>query len=97
MNPDDVMDLIKDVSARIIEPRFRALGSGDVGTKGPGDFVTVADRQADHRAARARQKRDHAHSVTRPRLEWAQAPRAARSVLQAASRASCRRGTRAGR
>ncbi|WP_316667340.1 inositol monophosphatase [uncultured Propionibacterium sp.] len=47
MNPDDVMVLIKDISARIIEPRFGALERSEVHSKGPGDFVTVADREAE--------------------------------------------------
>ncbi|RLP10974.1 inositol monophosphatase family protein [Propionibacterium australiense] len=47
MNPDDVMTLIKDISARIVEPRFRALGRSDVRSKGLGDVVTIADHEAE--------------------------------------------------
>lgn len=47
MEADGVMELIRQVSARLIEPRFGALRSSDIHSKGPGDLVTVADREAE--------------------------------------------------
>ena len=48
METDDVLQLLKDVAAEVINPRFRALGSEDVTSKShPGDLVTVADREAE--------------------------------------------------
>lgn len=47
MHTDDVTDLIREVAARVILPRFRTLGVGDVEHKRPGDLVTVADREAE--------------------------------------------------
>jgi fructose-1,6-bisphosphatase/inositol monophosphatase family enzyme len=44
---DQVSDLLKEVADQLILPRFGALGSGDVTEKGPGDLVTVADREAE--------------------------------------------------
>jgi fructose-1,6-bisphosphatase/inositol monophosphatase family enzyme len=38
---------MREVSAEIIEPRFRALVDGDVEEKSPGDMVTIADREAE--------------------------------------------------
>ena len=47
MRTDDVSDLIRDVCARTILPRFRALARHEVEQKRPGDLVTVADREAE--------------------------------------------------
>ena len=44
---DAVSDLIRDVSARVIDPRFRTLDDHQIHQKKPGDFVTDADRQAE--------------------------------------------------
>ncbi len=44
---DPVSDIIREVSAEIIEPRFRALRPDQVSEKAPGDLVTVADREAE--------------------------------------------------
>ena len=44
---DTVSDLIRDVSARVIDPRFRTLDDHQIHQKKPGDFVTDADRQAE--------------------------------------------------
>ncbi|NNU15070.1 inositol monophosphatase [Parvularcula sp. ZS-1/3] len=45
---DVVEALMRDVAARVIMPRFRSLGEGDVDEKtGPGDLVTIADREAE--------------------------------------------------
>ncbi|NKN51851.1 inositol monophosphatase, partial [Clostridioides difficile] len=42
---DAVSDLIRDVSARVIDPRFRTLDDHQIHQKKPGDFVTLAVRQ----------------------------------------------------
>ena len=47
VDTDAVLDLIQDVAARVITPRFRSLAAEDVSEKNPGDLVTVADREAE--------------------------------------------------
>lgn len=48
MDTEAVLDLMKETAAEVITPRFRLLNDGDIDTKsGPGDFVTVADREAE--------------------------------------------------
>lgn len=47
MRTDEVLTLLQDVAAQVIEPRFRALGDDEVAHKGPGDLVTIADREAE--------------------------------------------------
>ncbi|SEW42938.1 fructose-1,6-bisphosphatase [Austwickia chelonae] len=42
-----VLELMQDVAAQVITPRFRALAGGEVMEKKPGDLVTVADREAE--------------------------------------------------
>jgi fructose-1,6-bisphosphatase/inositol monophosphatase family enzyme len=44
---EEVAALMREVSAREILPRFRLLKEGDVEEKSKGDFVTVADREAE--------------------------------------------------
>lgn len=44
---DEVLTLLQDVAAAVIEPRFRALTDAEVMEKNPGDLVTVADREAE--------------------------------------------------
>ena len=40
---DNVAALMREVAAREIMPRFRALAEGDVEEKSKGDLVTIAD------------------------------------------------------
>ena len=47
MDTDSVLELIQQVAAQVITPRFRRLASGEVMEKNPGDYVTVADREAE--------------------------------------------------
>ncbi len=47
MDTDAVLELVQDVAARVITPRFRALADADISEKNPGDLVTVADREAE--------------------------------------------------
>lgn len=44
---DAVANLIRDVAAVEILPRFRNLKEGDTRQKSPGDFVTIADESAE--------------------------------------------------
>nr|NLI50124.1 inositol monophosphatase [Propionibacterium sp.] len=52
MRTDAVTDLIRDVAARLILPRFGHLRPDQVVAKAPGDLVTVADREAELELAR---------------------------------------------
>jgi len=48
--PDTIADIIRDVSATTIEPRFQALQKDEIHTKsGPNDFVTIADIEAEEK------------------------------------------------
>lgn len=47
LSTDAVLDLLREVAATVITPRFRALADGEVMEKQPGDLVTVADREAE--------------------------------------------------
>ena len=63
MDTDAVLELLREVAAEVVTPRFRALGSDDVARKGrPGDLVTVADREAEA-AITAVLRREHPGAV----------------------------------
>ena len=47
MDSAAMIQLLDEVAELIVRPKFRALGAGDVEQKAPGDFVTVADREAE--------------------------------------------------
>ena len=47
MDTDAVLTLLQDVAEEVISPRFRALAAEEVHEKGPGDLVTIADREAE--------------------------------------------------
>lgn len=47
MDTQAVLELLKDVADEHINPRFRALEKEHIHEKGPGDLVTVADREAE--------------------------------------------------
>ncbi len=47
MTTDEILDLLREVAAEMITPRFRALTAGEIDEKSPGDYVTVADREAE--------------------------------------------------
>ncbi|MEO7070198.1 MAG: inositol monophosphatase [Nostocoides sp.] len=47
MDTSAVLDLLKEVAASVITPRFRSLADGEVMEKTPGDLVTVADHEAE--------------------------------------------------
>jgi len=42
-----VADLVREVAATVVLPRFRHLSSGDIHQKSPGDLVTVADKESE--------------------------------------------------
>lgn len=44
---DEVTQVLVHAAEEAISPRFRRLAVGDVAEKGPGDLVTVADREAE--------------------------------------------------
>jgi fructose-1,6-bisphosphatase/inositol monophosphatase family enzyme len=44
---DDVGKLLRDVAACAILPAYQRLADSDIGEKGPGEVVTVVDRQAE--------------------------------------------------
>lgn len=44
---EEVAALMREVAAREILPRFRTLKDGDIEEKSKGDYVTVADREAE--------------------------------------------------
>jgi fructose-1,6-bisphosphatase/inositol monophosphatase family enzyme len=47
VDTDDVLELLREVADTLVSPRFRALESGQIHEKAPGDLVTVADREAE--------------------------------------------------
>lgn len=47
MKTDAVTELLQDVAARVILPRWRSLAADEIMQKRPGDLVTVADREAE--------------------------------------------------
>ncbi|MFD9127174.1 inositol monophosphatase family protein [Kitasatospora sp. NPDC059571] len=44
---EKVAEILAEASAEAVEPRFRALGAGEVMEKAPGEVVTAADREAE--------------------------------------------------
>ena len=44
---DQVADLIREVAATVVLPRFRHLAAADVHQKSPGDLVTIADQESE--------------------------------------------------
>ncbi|OYN91989.1 inositol monophosphatase family protein [Parenemella sanctibonifatiensis] len=47
MDTEAVLTLLQETAAQVINPRFQALVEGEVSEKKPGDYVTVADREAE--------------------------------------------------
>ena len=52
IDPEIIAKFIRDTARSVILPRFRALGSGDVREKKPGDPVTVADIESERELTR---------------------------------------------
>ena len=46
---DHVSQLMRDVAASVVLPRFRVLAPGEIAEKSPGEVVTIADREAEAR------------------------------------------------
>ena len=46
-----VADLMRQVAREVVMPRFQALAAADIIEKGPGDLVTIADRESEERLA----------------------------------------------
>ena len=47
-----IANLIREAARRLVIPRFRALGSGDIREKKPGDPVTIADIEMERELTR---------------------------------------------
>lgn len=47
MDTNEVLELIHRVADEVIMPRFQHLAGGEIDEKTPGDYVTVADREAE--------------------------------------------------
>jgi fructose-1,6-bisphosphatase/inositol monophosphatase family enzyme len=50
---DQVLRLLQQVAADVVEPRFRDLQQDEIGEKRPGDYVTAADHEAEERITAA--------------------------------------------
>ena len=44
---DQVADVIREATTRLIVPRFRTLQASEIEEKAPGETVTIADREAE--------------------------------------------------
>jgi len=53
MTTEEILELLLEVAASVITPRFRALTAGEIDQKSPGDYVTIADREAELAIAKA--------------------------------------------
>ena len=53
MDTEAVLALIREVADDVVVPRFRELDDHEVAEKGPGDLVTIADREAEELLTRA--------------------------------------------
>lgn len=51
-DPDRVIDIIREAAVEDVLPRFRSLADHEVMEKKPGDIVTIADLDAEHRMTR---------------------------------------------
>lgn len=49
MQTDEVLELIQQVAAEVITPRFGTLEDSEIDEKRPGDLVTIADRESEQR------------------------------------------------
>ncbi|MGL4745751.1 MAG: inositol monophosphatase family protein [Dermatophilaceae bacterium] len=47
LSTDAVLDLLTEVAATTVSPRFRRLAESEIAEKNPGDLVTVADHEAE--------------------------------------------------
>lgn len=63
MQTEAVSELLAEVAAQVILPRFGTLASDQVEEKGPGDLVTIADREAEIELAKRLRAADPAALV----------------------------------
>ena len=49
---DQVAELIREVAATVVLPRFRHLATDEVHQKAPGDLVTIADQESERELTR---------------------------------------------
>lgn len=56
MDTEAVLELLENVAAEVITPRFRALADHQVAEKNPGDLVTVADHESEALITQALQR-----------------------------------------
>ena len=47
MDTDGIAALLKETADKVVNPRFQQLSAADIDEKEPGDYVTVADREAE--------------------------------------------------
>ncbi|GAA1910584.1 inositol monophosphatase family protein [Nocardioides marmoribigeumensis] len=47
METDEVLRLLQDVAAEVVNPRFRSLDEAEIAEKQPGDLVTAADHESE--------------------------------------------------
>lgn len=47
MDTDGILSLMQATAEEVVRPRFRKLAEVDIAEKGPGDYVTVADRESE--------------------------------------------------
>lgn len=47
MDSEGILELLQQTASEVITTRFHRLSAGDIEEKRPGDFVTVADREAE--------------------------------------------------
>ncbi len=49
LSTQQILEIIQEVADEVIRPRFRALTPDEIAEKGPGDLVTIADRESEAR------------------------------------------------
>ncbi len=53
MTTQEILQLLQQVAAEVVDPRFRALDAEEIDEKAPGDLVTAADHEAESRLTEA--------------------------------------------
>ncbi len=53
MTTEEVLRMLQQVAADVVEPRFRDLSAEEIAEKNPGDYVTAADHEAEERITAA--------------------------------------------
>ncbi|MDO5681886.1 MAG: inositol monophosphatase [Propionibacteriaceae bacterium] len=47
LTTEEVLQLMQETAEEVVRPRWRALAEDDISEKNPGDFVTIADHEAE--------------------------------------------------